>query len=187
VGRIFRRFDAQRVLPGAFVDATRTAAAVVESARAQASALLESAEAAAERAAKGRIDEAETRAVALLADAARESARMQTVTEAQLVELALAVTARVVAQASAIDPALVKAEASRAIASLARARTLTLACHEADRAALEALTVDDARITIEHDATLMRGEVVVRSDIGRADARLAVRLENVARALGRHT
>jgi len=186
VGRIFRRFDSPRVLDGAYVAAADDAETLLRDARARADEIVLDAERRAHTHVEARLCEAERQALAILHAASHEAARVATLAEPELVELALAVTARVVAHASAVDVNLVREEASRAIASLSRARTLTLMCHTEDLDALGGVVRDDTRVRVEVDPALARGDVVVRSDIGRVDARLSTRLENVARALGRH-
>lgn len=185
MGRIFRGTSGARVIPKEIVDASLEAAALRERAEHEAAALLTAARDEAERLARSLAADAEAEAFALVTRATREADAMLRVAETDLVQLALAITARVVAQRSAEDEALVRAEAKRALAELSRARTIILLCHAADRDTLSALAREDARILVEVDPALSRGDVVLRSDIGRVDARLSARLENVARALGR--
>jgi type III secretion protein L len=185
VGRILRGTSGARVIPGEIVEASLDAAALRARAAEESAALLEAARLEAESLVRARAREAEAEALALVVRATREADAMLHVAEADLVQLALAITARVVAARSAEDETLVRAEARRAVAELSRARTLTLFCHPEDRGSLASLAAEDARIVVDVDPALARGDVVLQSDIGRVDARLSARLENVARALGR--
>jgi type III secretion protein L len=110
--------------------------------------------------------------------------------EAELVELALAVAGRVLSRIAERDDGAVVELAGRALEAARQRSEVTLRAHPDDLAALRAAEPQlleslprARRVALVGDATVGRGGVVVESEAGSYDARLAPQLEALGRAL----
>jgi len=171
--------EARRRLDGAAAEARE----IVQRALAEAAALREAA------AAAGRED-ARVEATAMVARAAVERDRLLGEAEPQVVRLALAVAGRILSRAAETDPEAVVELASRALDAARRRADVTLRAHPEDLAALRAAEptllerLSRVRcIAFVGDAAVGRGGVVVATEAGTVDARLATQLDALRRAL----
>ncbi len=164
-------------------EASIEASALVESARAQAEAIR------AQAAAEGR-EEGLASATEVVARAALERQDLLASTEPQLVDLAFAVAQRVLARAVERDREAVVDIASRALEAVRQRVDVRLRVHPDDLASLRdaepRLIERLARarcIALLSDTSVGRGGVVVETEAGSVDARLATQLAGLRRAL----
>jgi flagellar biosynthesis/type III secretory pathway protein FliH len=157
--------------------------ALVESARAQAEAIR------AQAAAEGR-EEGLASATEVVARAALERQDLLASAEPQLVELAFAVAQRVLARVVERDREAVVDIASRALEAVRQRIDVRLRVHPDDLASLRdaepRLIERLARarcIALLSDPSVGRGGVVVETEAGSVDARLATQLAGLRRAL----
>ncbi len=165
-------------------EAALEASALVEGARAQAGAIR------ARAAAEGR-EEGLASATEVVARAAVERRNLLSASEPQLVDLAFAVAQRVLARVVERDREAVVEIAARALEAARQRTDVRLRVHPDDLAALrdaEPWLLDRlARagcIALLGDPAVGRGGVVVETEAGWVDARLATQLEGLRRALG---
>jgi flagellar biosynthesis/type III secretory pathway protein FliH len=171
--------EARRTLESA----AREARALVDGAREQATAIRESA------AAEGR-EEGLASVAELAARAALLRDRVLAQAEPELVELAFAVARRVLDAVAERDREVVVEVAGRALEAVRHRRQLTVRVHPDDATALREgqprlcgrLTAAPS-IAIVEDASVGRGGVVVETEAGTVDARLATQLEALRRAM----
>ena len=180
-----------RRLPASVVSAHAEAERILDAARRQATELKDDARAHREEAARFAGQEAREDEIARLAAVALHlEARERTYGEAELVravDLARLLAERVVGAELALSPERVGQMAAELLGSARGARTARiLACRE-DAAALRetfaAVGLPLGTVTIEEDPTLLRGSLVLESDVGTLDGRLEVRLHRLSRAL----
>jgi flagellar biosynthesis/type III secretory pathway protein FliH len=176
------------------LEAGQRARELVERAEAEAGALRAAAEAErdrirAEAETEGR-REGLARVGAALVEVAAERDRRLAAVEREVVALAIEVAGKILGRTAAVDPAAAMDLAVGALAAARGRRDVALRVHPADAAALRAgearLRAVAARahaIEIREDPGLARGDVVVETEAGRIDARLATRLSLLARAL----
>ena len=177
------RWDVEQESRRRLAEATAGAAALLERAGEEARLLRAAA------VAEGR-EEGLAGVTELLARAAAERDRLLAAAEPQLVELAFAIAARVLAGAAERDRQAVVETARRALGAARRRAQVTLRAHPADVAALREvapqLAAEVARashLAIVGDAGVERGGVVVETEVGTVDARLPAQLEALRRAL----
>ena len=183
-----------RRIPAELWDAAAQAKQVREDAGVEARALVEDARVEAERlraaaAERGR-DEGLAAAAEAIGRAAVERDRLLASSEAEIIELAFAIASRVLARAVERDREAVVEVASRAL-EMARDRVdVTLRVHPDDLAALREAETGllegmsrARRIVIAEDAAVGRGGAVVQTESVSIDARLAVQLEGLRRAI----
>lgn len=177
-----------RVLPRALADAQAEAAACLASARAEAASILAEAhgsaqahrdEAAREGLARGKAD-----AASAILEAARTKDALLANAERDVLEIALAAAGKIVEAHVAVGPhevlALVKSTLERA----RRARSVVLTLHPDDAASLATLSdALPANVHVEVDPQLVRGDCLVKSELGSVDARIATKLDAVRAAL----
>jgi flagellar biosynthesis/type III secretory pathway protein FliH len=188
VARVIRGFSASAVVPREVRDAASRAAAIVAGAEARADALLEEARREADqiRGEARSAAEAEGRAsvAALLALAASRRDRALAAAEREVIALATAVARRIVGETVERDPATVIRLAREAIARARGASQLTVRVAPEDVEALTAFAAEHrVALTVEPDATLGRGDCLVRSDVGTVDARLDTQVHALRDAL----
>lgn len=121
---------------------------------------------------------AELAAAYLELDRARE--RMELETERAIVLLAVAIARKIVGEELAAKPEHVRALVREALDRVRRAERVRVRVHPDD-----ASVVRDLGVEIVEDATIERGGCIVESELGDIDARLAVRLDALARALAK--
>jgi flagellar assembly protein FliH/type III secretion protein L len=181
-------------IEGEVLEAGQRARALLARAEAEAGALRAAAEAERHRIrddaeAEGR-REGLARAGAALVEAAAERDRRLGAVEREVVALAVEVAGKILGRAVALDPATAVDLAAGALAAARARRDVVLRVHPADVAALRAgearLRAVAARahaVEIREDPGLAPGDVVVETEAGRVDGRLATRLALLARAL----
>jgi type III secretion protein L len=101
------------------------------------------------------------------------------------IEIAALLAERLVGDAVALEPARVAALAQGALRETRGARSIRIeACHD-DVAALEAMlaSLGEGIATVEAAPELARGSLIVHTELGRIDARLAPQLARLAEAL----
>ncbi len=110
--------------------------------------------------------------------------------ERDIVDLAYAIASRVLARAVERDPASVVEIAARALSEARQRADVVLRAHPDDVAALRAAEpslalqlVRTRRIVLVPDGAVERGGVVIDTEVGRIDARLATQLEGLRRAV----
>jgi flagellar biosynthesis/type III secretory pathway protein FliH len=184
-----------RRIPAKLWDAAAEARRRVAEAEAEARTLVAAARAEAEtiRLAAGEAgrEEGLARALECMTRAALERDRLLRASREQLVELAFDIAGRVLASIAEGDRRLVVETAARALELARRRAEIRLRAHPED---LEALRAAESRlleqlqraprIAFEGDAGVGRGGVVVETEGGIIDARLATQLEGLRRALG---
>lgn len=164
-----------RVIPAAVVDARERAEAIVADARAEARRTREATRAELEAEARAQAHAEVAAAIVAIEEARREAVDA---VHGRLVELSLAVARRVIGEALAADPAVVRAHARDALDRVRRASVVTLRVHPDDRA-----HVEDLGAPIEEDDSLTPGDCVVTSDLGDVDGRVQTRIARLADAL----
>lgn len=129
-------------------------------------------------------------AAVALADIAAARERRLAGLERELAEVALAVARRVVGRALALEPALVVELAREALAPVRARREVALRIHPGDAPllrtelpALAALLERAPGLVVREDPSLRRGDVVVETEAGRVDARVAAQLTLLERAI----
>lgn len=181
-------------VPAEAFEATRRARALLSRAEEDARAVLARAEqereavrAAAEEAG---LRQARARAGALLAGAARERDRILAACEREVVALAIDVARKVIGRELRADPAAVAALAGPVLEAARGRRQVTLRIHPADAASIRAASSGLAPAlagvpptSIEEDASLAPGDVVVETEADRLDARIETRIETLREAL----
>jgi type III secretion system HrpE/YscL family protein len=160
------------------MDARRQAAEILQHAEQRAAALREQA----------RVDGyqagLEQAAGELLAIVRARSAALEEL-EPQAIEVALMAARQIIGREIEVRPEQVAEIVAPLLQRVRRASRVVVRIHPADRPAIEGLLEKriSATISIEPDAGLARGDCVIDSDIGKLDARIAVRLSALARAL----
>jgi flagellar biosynthesis/type III secretory pathway protein FliH len=100
------------------------------------------------------------------------------------VEIAKILAERLVGEGLAIEPGRIAALAANALTETRGARSVRIDAHPDDVASLrEALTAVGHSATVNADATLSRGSLVVHTDLGSIDAQLRPQLDRLAKAL----
>jgi hypothetical protein len=170
-------------------DAVREGEAIVADAAKRAAELLEGAAAQAAEAAALASREAELReearfAAAWIALRAREEAAAEGVLE-RSVALAVVLAERIVGASIAADSSQIAALASQALAEAAGARRVAIEAHPLDAGALLAHIAVFAPLPVEvsENPELTRGSLLLHTDLGTLDAKLAPRIERLAAAL----
>ncbi|MBX3273580.1 MAG: hypothetical protein KF729_25170 [Sandaracinaceae bacterium] len=164
-----------RVVPAEVRDAEAQAAAIVEAAHREAEAWREALRA--RLAAEARADAEAAVAARLVAiDAARAAALADRAE--RVCAIAGAVARRVVGDALATDPSLVRARVDEILGRLARARRTRVRVHPDDLALLDGIASE--RVP---DPSLARGDCVVESDLGDVDGRVQTQLARLLAAL----
>lgn len=187
MARVIRGPGASRVVPAEVLSARGEAARILERARAEAAAIVEAAQSERERLRAEAAEEARAEAAALLVEAARAKDAALEQAEREVRTLALAAAQRIVGEAVALEPARMAVVVRDAMARARRARAIEVRAHPDDVPAIEAAglsLVPAGASRVVPDETIARGGCVVRSELGTVDARVEVRLEAMARALG---
>jgi flagellar assembly protein FliH len=106
-------------------------------------------------------------------------------TEAQMVELALAIAKRIVRREVALDPHLTLSMARLALERLGERTAATVRLHPDDLAATAAGRSDwsGSHVTVVSDASVSRGGCRIESDFGSVDTSIDAQFREVARAL----
>jgi flagellar biosynthesis/type III secretory pathway protein FliH len=176
-------FDASEEAQRLREDAVREAADLVAVARAEAEAIREAAAVRGREEGLGRASELCVRAATLRDEVLAEA-------EAQLVELAFAIAARVLARAVERDPTAVVEVATRALEAARRRTDVTVRAHPEDVVALRAaepqlmVKLERARrIAVREDPAVGRGGVIVETEVGTIDGRLDSQLVALRRAV----
>jgi flagellar biosynthesis/type III secretory pathway protein FliH len=101
------------------------------------------------------------------------------------IEIAVLLAERLVGEAIAVEPTRIGALALDALKETRGARQMRIEASEGDVAALEAVlaSLGEGIAKIEVSPELARGSLVVHTELGRVDARLAPQLERLAAAL----
>ena len=181
--------ETARRIPRVVVDAHAVAAKLVEDARAQAKAIV--AEAAANATAIAEQVARETREKEIARVAAEvivERAGAERRAEKELdrtIEIAVLLAERLVGEAIAVEPARIAALARHALEETRGARQMRIEASAGDVAALQEVlaALGEGVATIEVSPDLARGSLVVHTELGRVDARLAPQLGRLAAAL----
>lgn len=147
-------------------------------------------EAAARAEASGAIAEAASRAENILALARTQAAEALNGAERQMVELALAVAAKVLAREAAENPTTVLPIVRAALEKVQDQQQITLrvnpGCYDfvlAARPELQAALAGDVQLAVAADSSLAEGDCVIETPFGLVDARLDTQLELVRTAL----
>jgi flagellar biosynthesis/type III secretory pathway protein FliH len=183
-----------RIVRAPDIEARRDATEIVAAARAEADAIRAAALAEAETLRASVRAEAEQRAredaAALLAKIAAEGERDDARVRDSVESLAMEVVRTVLGREAAAGPEVLRDVTARAVSRVRRARRLLFKVHPDDVETMDrhvrswlAAGLENAAVAVEGDASVERGFVVVDSDIGRIDARLARQLEAIERAL----
>ena len=184
-----------RRIPALVWDASLVARRKLETAACEARAAIELARQEAEAiraraAAEGR-EEGLASASEFVARAALARDRLLADAEPQLVELAFAVARRVLERAVERDREVVVEVAALALEAVRRRKDLTLRVHPEDATALQEAEprlrerlARERCIGLVEDPSVGRGGVIVETEAGAVDARLATQLEALRRALG---
>jgi type III secretion protein L len=173
------------------LEGRRTAEAILQRARAEASALVDRAcadakEIARDAACRG---EAEARAQ----EAARwvllrkeDAARLET-DEERLVAVAVAMAERLLGASLELDPQRIVTLARAVLVEARGARRAIIEAHPLDARALRehlgTLGLDSPALEVRDASGLARGDLLLHTDVGTIDARIALRLERLAAAL----
>ena len=188
------RAPGSRRIPATLFDASGEAARLLDAARSEAQDEVSRAGAAARSirahaAAEGR-EEGLAHATGIVASAVLTADRIAARTRPQLVDLAFAVAARVLAHAVERDPAAVAEVAARALESARHRAEVTLRVHPEDLAAIRAAEgaleagLSRARhFELVADPSVGRGGAVVETEAGTVDARLDRQLAALREAL----
>ena len=169
-----------RVIERELAQAHLSAAEVLTRAQERAAAVLEEAREAGRSAAR-QMARAELAAAHVEVEGAR-AVELAEIRDA-VATLALEIARAAVADAIAIDPAAIDALAAQALERVERARRVRVFVHPRDAARL-ALAADGFETEVIEDPSLSPGDCVVKSELGDVDARLSVRFDALARALG---
>lgn len=180
MARVIRDQSPSRVMPAAIADARAQAQAILDEARAEAEALRERARVRGLEQAKAQLA-AETVAI--------EQARQRLVEDArdELQRLALRIAERIVGEAVALDDSHVRRVVAEALDRARKAKQAEVHVHPDDAARLHRITADaplGANLLVVPDARIRPGGCIVHTDRGSVDARLEVKLQAFADALG---
>ena len=178
-----------RRIAGPVVDALVEAARIVAEANAKAEAIVAGAAASAGKVADDAAREAREKELArvtaeVLAARAGEERRAERELE-HTIELATALAERLVGEALAVDPARVRVLAVDALRETRGARELRVEACPLDVPVLQELlaSLGEGVAVLEPSPELSRGSLVVHTELGRVDARLAPQLDRLAEAL----
>ncbi|MBX3190601.1 MAG: hypothetical protein KF819_26610 [Labilithrix sp.] len=158
-------------------------------ARARADEIVRGASARAEQAAASAAAEAREREIArVAAEVVLERIGLEAKMEREIertIAIAVALAERLVGEAIAVEPARIEALAREALREARGARNVRIEAAPADVEALRALlaTAGETGFEIAASEELTRGSLVVHTEIGRVDARLAPQLARLAEAL----
>ena len=181
--------DHARRIPGVVVDARAEAGRIMREAMAAADAIVADA-----REASRALGEAATRAAReqevarvlaeLIALRISEEERAERELD-RTVEIAALLAERVVGEAIAVEPARIATLAQSALRETRGARRMRIEACQDDVAALEAMLagLGYAVATIEVSSDLLRGSLIVHTELGRIDAQLGPQLTRLAEAL----
>jgi type III secretion protein L len=178
-----------RRLPRVVVDATADAARILADARAAAESIVAEARGTAAAVAESAAREARDAELAKIAAEvvlARASEERRAERELdRTIELAVLLAERLVGEALAVDPARASTLAVDALRETRGARQLRIEAAPADVPALTDLiaSLGEGVATIEASSELGRGSLIVHTELGRVDARLAPQLARLAEAL----
>lgn len=178
-----------RRIPRVVVDAHGVAAKLLADARAQANAIVAEATAGATSIAEQVARETREKEIARVAAeviAVRASAERRAEKELdRTIELAVLLAERLVGEAIAVEPARIAALATGALKETRGARQMRIEACADDVAALEVVlaALGEGVATIEVSPELARGSLMVHTELGRVDARLAPQLGHLAEAL----
>jgi flagellar assembly protein FliH len=147
-------------------------------------------EAAAREQAAGDLAAAAGRAEDMLAVARKQATEELQAAERQLVELALAVAAKILAREGAENPTAVLPMVKEALAKVRDQEQVTVRVNPASydfllaaRPELQAALAGDVALTVAADSSLKEGDCVVETPFGTVDARIDTQLELVRAAL----
>jgi flagellar biosynthesis/type III secretory pathway protein FliH len=178
-----------RRMPAVVVDAHARAAKIVADATARAEDLTREAAAKATAMAEQLGREAREQEIARVAAevlAVRAGAERRAEKELdRTIELAVLLAERLVGEALAVDPTRIGALALDALKETRGARQMRIEASPADVEALRELlaSLGEGVATVDATAELARGSLVVHTELGRIDARLAPQLARLADAL----
>lgn len=176
-----------KVLPFVVLEAREEAEAIVASARAEAERLVAEARLEAERtrdaSRREAADAGHAETAGLLAQAHALLDRTRAEAEDDLKRLAVAAAERLVHAELEAHPERVRDVVRGVLERAKRATRLVVVVHPEDRVLLEGLP-ELLNARVEGDASLGRGDCVVRTDLGTFDGRLVVRLDALRRVLG---
>lgn len=167
-----------RRVPADVVAARAEAERIVEAARRAAEELTREARESAAR--EAREAEVARLAAQFLAVRIEDDRRLERDAD-RLVELAVVLAERLVGEALRVDPSRIAALASAAIGEARGARRVRIDASPDDVPALAEAV--GAAAEVQADANLERGSLIVHTDLGRVDARLAPQLARLAPAL----
>lgn len=171
-----------RILTGAVADAHAEAARIVARARAEAERVHDA------RKREARADVEAEYAAALLGLRAEEERRAERDLE-RMLGTAVVLAERLVGEALAIAPSRILAMAQAALREARGARRVIFEANPLDaeplRAQLQLLGLPEEATSIETNDTLARGDLVLKTNLGRVDARLNPQLQRLADALSR--
>jgi type III secretion protein L len=183
------RTETARRIPRVVVDAHLIAGNLVADAQAKAAAIVAEATANATAIAEQVARETREKEIARVAAeviAVRAGAERRAEKELdRTIELAVLLAERLVGEAIAVEPARIAALATGALKETRGARQMRIEAAAGDVAALEEVlaTLGEGVATIEVSPELARGSLVVHTELGRVDARLAPQLGRLAEAL----
>lgn len=179
MGRVLKAEPAEKVARGAAHAAEISAARILAEARAQAEAVVEEAR-----------QEGLARAAVALARARSEAARLAAEAEPELRRLAVAIAARILGRELLLAPDAVVDIVRQALTEAAARQQVVLRVHPDDagvlgaaRASLASAAVGEAGLAVVVDETVGRGGCVIETEGGVIDARLAMQLAAIERAL----
>lgn len=181
--------DVARRVPRVVVDAHEVAARLVADARAKADAIVADATRNANAIAEQVAHETREKEIARIAAeviAVRAGAERRAERELdRTIELAVLLAERLVGEAIAVEPTRIGTLALHALEETRGARQMRIEASAGDVAALEQVlaTLGEGVATIEVSPELARGSLVVHTELGRVDARLAPQLSRLAAAL----
>lgn len=131
------------------------------------------------------LDRTREQLAAALAEAERFQRQVLEASERQLVELALAISERVVGRELSLDPTLVAAWAKEGIRALAGQGSISMRVSADVKASLDKYMPGDASsVSVDVDDALPPASCRLQGSLGAVDASLAARLDAVADALG---
>lgn len=131
------------------------------------------------------LDQTRAQLAAALAEAEQFRRQVLEASERQLVELALAISERVVGRELGQDPALVTAWAREGIQALADQGPVSLRVSADVKASLEQCPpAGQTTVSVEVDEALPPASCCIQSNLGAVDVSLSARLDAVADALG---
>lgn len=178
-----------RVMPRVIVDAHGEAARIVAEARAEAERIVAEATEGVAATVAATVRDAREREIArvtaeiLVARSGEEHAAKRTLD--RTIEIARVLAERLVGEAIAAEPERVASLARVALEETRGARQMRVEASPEDVPAVQELlaSLGGAIATVEPSAELSRGSLIVQTDLGRVDARLAPQLERLAEAL----